>query len=114
MLFASDFKSATVAITKKQIEIEQLCDRKTVQRAWDFLKKEGTIVPIYNKLGGRGNATTFALCAIGDQEAEQEPQQDDKSRSSKAHSHRFQELSREGYDYGTIRHMMEKEGYTFD
>lgn len=49
---------------------DQLCDtlgftRRTVMKALQDLRAEGSLIPIRNHAGGRGNATTYSLVIVG-------------------------------------------------
>jgi DNA-binding PadR family transcriptional regulator len=50
-------------------------ERKAVQEALRRLREEGVIVPIEHFEGGRGNAVTYKLVALGQEQAATAPQE---------------------------------------
>jgi len=66
MWLAADFHRPFVTITRQQIMEKCACSLGTVKSAFKALKLEGSIKPVYNHLGGRGNAVTFQLCISGE------------------------------------------------
>lgn len=61
----AEFDRPEVTITKPQLEIEARRTPKTIKKALKELRDEGSIVPIRNFVGGRGNAVTYRLCVAG-------------------------------------------------
>ena len=58
----SEFERPEVTITKDQLEREARRTLKCIKRGLQELRDEGTIVPVKNFAGGRGNAVTYRLC----------------------------------------------------
>ena len=76
----ADFKKPETTVTKNQLEEMLGYSRKTIQRALQFLKDEGSLWPVRNVQGGRGNAVTYrlqvieAVAGVPDEAAEAAPQ----------------------------------------
>ena len=70
----ADFKKPETTVTKNQLEEMLGYSRKTIQRALQFLKDEGSLWPVRNVEGGRGKAVTYRLQVIQDEAAEAAPQ----------------------------------------
>jgi hypothetical protein len=60
----ADFKKPETTVTKNQLQEMLGYHRKTIQRALRFLKDEGSLLPVRNVEGGRGNAVTYRLQVI--------------------------------------------------
>ncbi len=68
----ASFDRPESTFTKPQIcEVTRL-SRPTVQRALDFLRSEGSIVPIRHFDGGRGRAPTYRIEVIGQADSPQD------------------------------------------
>jgi len=80
---AAEFDRPEVTITRTQLEKAARRSRNTVLDALRFLKAEGTIVPIKNPEGGRGNAVTYKLQVIG-HEAQAPAQEPDEAAQAVA------------------------------
>jgi len=63
----AEFDRPEVTVTKKQLQSEAKRGITQTKAGLKFLREEGTIVPIRNFQGGRGNATTYRLCVAGGQ-----------------------------------------------
>lgn len=61
----AEFDKPETTFTREQIEKAIRAERKSVQRGLKFLKDEGSLLPIRKIEGGRGNAVTYRLQAIG-------------------------------------------------
>lgn len=62
----AEFDRPEVTVTKPQLRDESGLCANTVRAAMRELREAGTIVPIKNKLGGRGNAVTYRLIAMAE------------------------------------------------
>lgn len=70
----AEFDRPEVTATKADLVTEARRSWKTIKLALSELREEGTIIPVRNKLGGRGNAVTYRLCiAAGAAAAAPEP-----------------------------------------
>lgn len=64
----AEFDRPDVTITKGQIGKDTGLERKAIQRALSNLRDEGSIVPVKDFVGGRGNAVTYKLVDVGPKE----------------------------------------------
>ncbi len=65
MVRLAEFDRPEVTVTKSQLMDEAKRSWPRIKIALKILREEGSIEPIKNILGGRGNATTYRLCVIG-------------------------------------------------